>query len=135
MTELDEYRIISEQIESLLLQREELMTTRNRITASLNGMPRAGNDPHKMDIWIDKLIAIDNELDKEIDKLFRSNAITHGLINKLPTSRMKNAMLFHYINGLSWQQTADRMNYSVQHIYKLRADAMKRIIKVESKCD
>lgn len=135
MTELDEYRIISEEIESLLLQREELMTTRNRITASLNGMPRAGNDPHKMEIWIDKLIAIDNELDKEIDKLFKSNAFTRAKINELPTSRMKNAMLFHYINGLSWQETADRMNYSIQHIYKLRADAIKKILKVERKCD
>ena len=128
MTELDEYRIISEQIESLLLQREELMTTRNRITASLNGMPRAGNDPHKMEIWIDKLIAIDNELDKEIDKLFKSNAFTRAKINELPTSRMKNAMLFHYINGLSWQETADRMNYSIQRVYQWRAMALKIMI-------
>lgn len=129
MTELDEYRIIVEEIESLLLQREELITTQNRITASLNGMPRAGNDPHKLDIWIDKLIAIDNELDREIDKLFQSNADTHELINKLPTSRMKNAMLFHYINGMSWQQTADKMNYSIQRVYQWRADAMKRIMR------
>lgn len=135
MTELDEYRIIVEEIESLLLQREELITTRNRITSTFSGMPRAGNDPHRMEGWIDKLIAIDTELDREIDKLFRSNAVTHNLINKLPTSRMKNAMLFHYINGMSWQQTADMMHYSIQHIYKLRADAMKKLLKVERKCD
>lgn len=135
MTELDEYRIIVEEIESLLLQREELMTTRNRITASMSGMPGGGSDPHKIESWIDKLLAIDNELDKEIDKLFKSNAFTRNKINELPTSRMKNAMLFHYINGLSWQETANRMNYSVQHIYKMRADAIKKILKVESECD
>lgn len=128
MTELDEYRIIVEEIESLLLQREELMTTRNRITASLNGMPRAGNDPHKIEAWIDKLLVIDNELDKEIDKLFESNAFTRNKINELPTSRMKNAMMFHYINGLSWQETANRMNYSIQRVFQWRADAIKKMM-------
>lgn len=128
MTELDEYRIIVQEIDSLLLQREELMTTRNRITASLNGMPRAGNDPHKMETWIDKLIEIDNELDKEIDRLFQSNAFTRDRINELPTSHMKNAMLFHYINGMSWQDTADKMNYSIQRVYQWRAMALKKMI-------
>lgn len=129
MTELDEYRIVAEEIESLLLQREELITTRNRITASFNGMPRAGNDPHKMEAWIDKLIAIDNELDSELDKLFQNNAFIRGCINKLPTSRMKNAMLFHYINGMSWQQTANKMGYSIQRVYQWRAEAIKMIMK------
>ena len=104
------------------------MTTRNRITASLNGMPRAGNDPHKMETWIDKLIAIDNELDKEIDRLFQSNAFTRERINELPTSHMKNAMLYHYINGMSWQDTADKMNYSIQRVYQWRAMALKILI-------
>ena len=129
MTELDEYRIIVQEIESLLLQREELMTTRNRITASLIGMPRAGNDPHKMEQWIDKLIDLDNKLDTEIDKLFQSNDFTRERINILPTSHMKNAMLFHYINGLSWQETADKMNYSIQRVYQWRAMALKTLIK------
>lgn len=128
MTELDEYRIIVEEIESLLLQREELMTTRNRITASMNGMPGGGSDPHKIESWIDKLLAIDNELDKEIDKLFKSNAFTREKINELPTSRMKNAMLFHYINGLSWSETAARMNYSIQRVFQWRAEAIKRMM-------
>ena len=39
MTDLNQYRIIVEEIKSIILQREELLTTRNRITASLNGMP------------------------------------------------------------------------------------------------
>ena len=131
MTELDQYRSIVEEIESLLLQREELMTTRNRITASFSGTPGGGTDPHKIETWIDKLIAVDNELDKEIDKLFECNAVTRERINELPTSRMKNAMLFHYINGMSWEAVARKMHYSIQHIYRLRAEAVGRLLKVE----
>lgn len=133
MTELDDYRIIIQEIDSLLLQREELMTTRNRITASLNGMPRAGNDPHKIETWVDKLIAIDNKLDAQIDRLFESNDFTRERINRLPTSHMKNAMLFHYINGMSWQETADKMHYSIQRVYQWRATALKILIAEEAK--
>ena len=101
MTDLNQYRIIVEEIKSIILQREELLTTRNRITASLNGMPGGGSDPHKIDTWIHRLIALDDQLDAEMDKLMEGNEQVRGLINRLPRSRGKNALLFHYINGLS----------------------------------
>jgi DNA-directed RNA polymerase specialized sigma subunit len=135
MTDLNQYRIIVEEIKSIILQREELLTTRNRITASLNGMPGGGSDPHKIDTWIHRLIALDDQLDAEMDKLMEGNEQVRGLINRLPRSRGKNALLFHYINGQTWEQVAKEMHYSPQHIYRLRAEAIKKLIELESVCD
>lgn len=135
MTDLNQYRIIVEEIKSLLLQREELLTTRNRITASLNGTPGGGTDPHKIDNWIGALVALDDRLDAEMGNLIRGNEEVRGLINRLPRSRGKNALLFHYINGQTWEEVAREMHYSPQHVYRLRAEAIKQMIEMESECD
>lgn len=135
MTDLNQYRLIVEEIKSIILQREELMATHNRITASLNGMPGSVSDPHKIDSWIGKLIELDSKLDAEMDKLMEGNEQVRGLINRLPRSHGKNALLFHYINGQTWEQVAREMHYSPQHIYRLRAEAIKKLIELESVCD
>lgn len=50
-------------------------------------------------------------------------------IDSLADQRERRAMKLHYIDGHSWEDTAEIMHYGIDNIYRLRRSALKRMAK------
>lgn len=122
------YRYIIQEINSLLLQREELMALATKITASLSGVQRAGNTgKRKVEEWAVKIAEIDKEIELKTEELSGAASEIRALIDHLPDGKEKAVLSYRYINGLSIHQTADKMHYSFDHTWRLQSKGIEML--------
>ena len=50
-----------------------------------------------------------------------------GCIDELDNINERNVLTFRYINGIQFFKIAEKMDYSLQHIFKLHSDALENI--------
>jgi len=83
---------------------------------------------------ITALIESRDKLKKEyMDKLMQSYEaeleVEAAITPLIPEERM--TIRLYYINGYSWEDVAMAMRYSVQNIYKIRAESLRKLQSVE----
>ena len=89
----------------------------------IDDMPH-GTDKKDLSDYAAKLDEQIRELSKELDdKAKIYNDITKR-INKLGNSVEQDVLTHKYIAGMSWQEIAEEMGYSRQHIHRLHGRAL-----------
>ena len=113
---------------------EKLAMLDERCTAlkspSLSGMPRGGTPVTIADITADKV-----DLEKRIEKLkSKSRELKSAVceeIDSLEDSRYCEVLEAHFIDGLTFEEIAEEMEYTERHIYSLYAEAINRLVETE----
>lgn len=97
---------------------------------SLSGMPRGGTPVTIADITADKV-----DLEKRIEKLkSKSRELKSAVceeIDSLEDSRYCEVLEAHFIDGLTFEEIAEEMEYTERHIYSLYAEAINRLVETE----
>lgn len=118
---------------------EEIKTLRaNAIMHSQNmdGMPH-GSNQNDLSTFAAKLDEIFTELNNEIENYWNMRCEIISAIESLPSESEKAILRLRYINGDKWEDIADKLTYSLQHVYKIHGTALIHLKteKEESKCD
>lgn len=69
---------------------------------------------------VDKLIDLESEILQEIEDYVEQEKEMRNIINQLPNPEWKLIMQYRYVEGLCFEEIADRLNYSVRQIYNMR---------------
>ncbi len=115
---------------------EQVMSLRNlaaKATSTLSDVAPSGTrNIHRMEDIIMRIIDLENEVNADIDSLV---ALKHEIVNvikSVPNLEYQTLLELRYLCFKSWEQIAIEMNYSIQHIYRLREKAFKEIIVPET---
>lgn len=96
----------------------------------LSGMPagpaREGNAQEGL---IVKHVEIQQHYEELLGRLACELLTIEKAIEALP-SRERQLIRLHYINGLTWSQVAEAMNYSWTQVHRIHAEAL-RLLKTE----
>ena len=121
------YRL-DQRINSKLEQVMSLHTLATKATSTLSDTPPSGTrNVHRMEDIIVKIIEMENEINRDIDNLVDLKREMVSVIKAVTDPEYQTILELRYLCFKSWEQIAVDMNYSIQHIYRLRDRALNEI--------
>lgn len=120
---------INSKLEQVLSLRE--LTT--KATATMSDMPGGGSrNVYKMQDIIGKIVDLENEINADIDKLVDLKREMVAAIKSVADPECQTLLELRFLCFKTWEQIAVDMNYSIQHIYRLRDKALKMVVAPEN---
>lgn len=121
------YRI-DHRINSKLDQISALHDLATKASSTVNDMPGSPNrNIHKTEDVIVKIIALEEEVNQDIDELVDLKTdITH-LIKTLESHEYQIILEQRYLCFKTWEQISVDMGYSIQHTFRLHDKALKAL--------
>ena len=115
-------------INSKIEQVSRLHELATKATSTLSDMPgSATRNIHRMEDTIIKIIDLENEINKEIDRLVDLKTEMTRVISSVQNIEYQRLLELRYLCFRSWKQIADEMGYSKQHIFRLHNDALEKV--------
>jgi len=95
--------------------------------SSVTGMPRGGSSD-----WtetVDRLIELEQAVNARTRELVRWKLAAIDAIRCVEEPRLAEVLELYYIDGLTWEQVAERMALDVRWVYRLHGRAL-RLVRV-----
>lgn len=126
---LDQAYRLDQRINSKLEQVLSLRDLTTKATATMSDTPGGGGSRNvfKMQDIIAKIIDLENEINADIDQLVDLKREMVAAIKAVENPEYQTLLELRYLCFKTWEQIAVEMNYSIQHIYRLRDRALKMI--------
>ena len=124
---LNQYRNIEIIIGSKL---DELAKTRERAektTQTLSPDKVKSESSGGIEVSIEKIIGLEMEIAKEIESLNIVRVKIEKAISSINDYGLESILRLHYINGMSWEKVAVKMNYSYRHTTRLHGIALQKL--------
>lgn len=102
------------------LQREQLRSCLTRYVPVTDGVKVQSSKVNRLEETEARIDELDHELDDLNDSKAASIIRVSDLIELLDDENEKTVLTAFYIAGMSMQDTADMVNYSLQHTYRIR---------------
>lgn len=94
-----------------------------QIKSDVVQVSRKGN---RQEDLIIKILDLEKEVTKDIDNLIMKKKMAKTVINKLD-GPYRLVMSMRYLECMKWEEIAYRLDYSIQAVYKIHGQALKRV--------
>ena len=129
---LSQAMYIDQRINSKLEQVMTLRETATKATATLTDMPRSDSpNLQSMENTIVKIVDLENEINRDIDRLVDLKAEARKVISKLDNPEQQLILEMRYLCYKSWAEIAEDLSFSESNVYKIHGEALKRIVLPE----
>lgn len=119
---------LDKRINSKLEQVESLNALATKATSTLSDMPKSPNrKSSKLEDTIVKIIDLQEEINRDIDKLVDLKKEIADCIFLLKDEEEQTVLEKRYLCFNSWEQIAVDMNYSIQYCFKVHKNALSKI--------
>lgn len=117
------YRL-DQRIDSKIAQVASLNDLATKCSATLTGMPKNPNrGGSTMADAVCKIVDLQEEINRDIDRLVDLKREIVAVIKAVENPEYQVMLEKRYLSFQTWEQIAVDMNYSIQHIYRLREKA------------
>ena len=114
------YRL-DQRINSKLEQVMSLRDLTTKATATMSDMPGGGSrNVYRMQDIIGKIIDLEDEINQDIDALVDLKREMVATIKAVADPECQTLLELRYLCFKTWEQIAVDMNYSMQHIHRLK---------------
>ena len=131
------YRL-DQRINSKLEQIRSLNELAAKCTSTITGMTKApSHSTSMMEEAVGKIVDLQTEIDGDIGQLVDLKRDMVSIIKAVQNTEYQTLLELRYLCFKTWEQIAVAMDYSIQHIYRLRDKAVKEITlpaKDDRKC-
>ena len=124
---LSRYRRLNQRIDRLLEEQSRWRERALKITPTLSQAPGGGGSGSPIERPMDKVLEIDVEINREIDEMQIARKEIRETLNQLEDESLKLLMEYRYIDGMTWEQIAEKMDYSRQWVTSLHGMALQKI--------
>ena len=124
---LSRYRRLNQRIDRLLEEQSRWRERALKITPTLSQAPGGGGSGSPIERPMDKVLEIEKEVDREIDELQIVRKEIRAALNQLEDENLKLLMEYRYIDGMTWEQIAVKMDISWRWSIKLHGKALGKI--------
>lgn len=121
------YRDIDDEIAALLEERAMWMDRATKITAGIGGVSGGGSERGSMESAAVKIAEISEDIDRRIGEATGLRREIRECIGRVKDPRLRRLLRLHYINGLTFEEVADRMHYSWRWVVKLHGQALSEL--------
>lgn len=121
---LGEYRQMGERIDQITEHLERLYALLMKRTPTLSDMPKAKTDEDRMAKTIERVIELNALLNQEIDAYVEKRQEITQAIRTVEDLTLQTLLEYRYLNGKTWEEIAERMNYGHTQIHRLHNKAI-----------
>jgi DNA-directed RNA polymerase specialized sigma subunit len=122
------YRI-DQRISCKVEQVSSLRNLATKATSTLSDAPPSGTrNVHRMEDVIVKIVAIENEINADIDRLVELKQEIIRVIKMVENPEYRILLELRYLCFKEWRDIAEELGYSIRHIYRMREEALEKII-------
>ena len=118
------YRL-DQRINSKIEQLRTLNELALKATATYTGMPHSPNKGSQtMANTVDRIIDLQNEINRDIDELVDLKAEIREVIDAVPDTDLRLILEERYLNWKSWEQIAVTLGYNLRYLHRLHRQAL-----------
>ena len=125
---LSQARFLDDRIKSKIQQISSLNELATKCTATISDMPHSPNSGGStMADAVCKIIDLQEEINKDIDRLVDLKREIMGVIKAVPNVEYQTILEKRYLCFISWEQIAVDMGYELRYIHKLHGKALEEV--------
>ena len=125
---LSQYRAIERRINRLKGEKAAWADKAMAATSSFSDTPRGGRGGDKIQGAVEKIMEIEEKLDREIDAQVDLRNRIEAAVERLEDGNLRDVMWYRYIDGLKWEQIAAEMHYSHMQVCRFHGRALLEIM-------
>ena len=116
-------------IDSKLEQIASLNELATKCTTTITDMPSKPNHSiSSMANAIVKIVDLQTEIDREIHRLIDIKRQIIASIKAVDNKEYQTLLELRFLCGCTWEEVAIKMGYSIQHTYRIRDRALKKVV-------
>ena len=118
------YRV-DQRIENKMEQIANLHDLANKATATYSDMPKSKNRTgSRIEDAVVKIIDLENEINKDVLELVEIKSQIMDSIKAVQDPELQLLLELRYLNYVSWEQIAVKLNFSIDNVFKLHKKAL-----------
>jgi hypothetical protein len=119
---------IDQRINSKIEQVMSLRELAGKASATLTGVKVSGTrDLHYMEDAIAKMVDLEDEINADVDDLVELKRIIVAVVRRVESPSCQTLLSLRYLCFKRWEQMAEEMNYSVQHLHRIHGTALEMV--------
>ena len=116
-------------IDSKLEQLNFLNELATKCTATISAMPRNPNQRiSSMADTVAQIVDLQSEIDCDIQQLIDIKRRIVACIKAVDNKEFQTLLELRFLCGYTWEEIASKMGFSIQHTYRMRDRALKKIV-------
>lgn len=121
-------RNLNKEIEARQRHREQLYAsvTGSAIKLKTVNVQESAPDDKLAAVMAD-IYELDNKIQDSIIELTAKQAHALDLINSVAKSEHRSLLINYYLNAYSWEETANMLGYSVQHVFRMHGEVLREL--------
>ena len=124
---LSRYRRLNERIDRLLEEQYRWKCLAMKVTQNFSPTPGGGESGSPIERPMDKVDELERKITQAIDELADIRMEIEAVLGQLEDDTLRKLMEYRYIDGLTWEQVAEKMHYSWRHTCRLHGEALAKI--------
>lgn len=122
-----EYRKLDQDIERDMEELQRWKSRAEKITSSVSDMPKGGNQGDRLQLAVDRICELEERLNGKIDAAVKRRKEMEAAIATVEDRTLQLLLRYRYIDGMTWEQIAVKMNYDYRWILRLHGRALTRL--------
>lgn len=121
---LNRYRDISLEIERMIEERTREYSKACKITPVYTDMPKQTSGDNKLQAAIEKLLEEDQRLAEKITEYLTAKKKIEAEIETVEDEQLRCLLRYRYIDHLTWEKIAEKMDYSHRQLMRKHKRAL-----------
>lgn len=122
-----QYRFAIREERRLGLELEQWRARATGCTAHYGADQVGGGDGRKVEHAAERIAGVVEELERQQAECARLRLTISKAIASVPDGRLRELLRLRYVDGLTWEQIAEEMNYGRRQVTRLHGDALERV--------
>lgn len=124
---LSRYIPLSGRINRMLEEQYRWKCLAMKVTPNLSLTPGVGEGGSPIERPMEKVEELEEKINQAIDELADIRMEIEDVLGQLEDDTLRKLMEYRYIDGLTWEQVAEKMHYSWRHTCRLHGEALAKI--------
>ncbi len=120
--ELSQLYWLNKEVEVQQQRLKELECLVTSCTSNITGMPKGFNTVDKLANYVAEISDLKSQLEVNLKQCFNEIDKLHKYISSIEDSRARTILTLRYIKCLSWQEIADEIGYSREHLSRINKE-------------
>jgi RNA polymerase sigma factor (sigma-70 family) len=122
---LRQYGQLKREVLRLIDERQRWVDLATRITPSYSDAPKGGQSGDgKIPAAVEKIVEQERRIDAKIAEMAKLLDEIEKLLGEVGNPDYRLLLELRYLQGLTWEQIAERMRYSRRHVIRLHGSAL-----------
>ena len=123
-----QYRVAERDEKRLEAEIQRWRSRAEKMTAGYGGTPSGGGDGRSLENTMEHIDGLTRQLSDQRDRLVTLRREIGMAIDSVPDARLRELLRLRYIEGLSFEQIAVRLDYSWRQVIRLHGAALSKVV-------